>query len=289
MSSATTARRQATRQRIGLSPLGFLELSPPSFVELAGQAGFDAVALRLRSASPGGLAHPLRVGDAPSRATLDAVRATGVTVEHVEVLSLGEDDVARDRPLLEAAAALGARRVLATGDHPDTSLVADRLAALCELARELGLVVDLEFMPFRPVATLAAAIAVATRAGGPRVGAHVLVDALHLARSGGVPADLAAAPPTLFGVCHLCDAPAAPPATGSLVDEARGGRLLPGEGALPLEALVRALAPDTTYVSEVPLGLPRAALPALERARLVHAATARLLESRGARPPGGVV
>ncbi len=206
--------------------------------------------------------------------------------------SLGGDNVAQDRPLLEAAAALGARRVLATGDHPDGSLVADRLAALCALARELGLVVDLEFMPFRPVATLAAAIAVATRAGGEQVGAHVLVDALHLARSGGRPADLAAAPSTLFGVCHLCDAPEAPPAAGSLVDEARGGRLLPGEGALPLEALVRALPPDTTYVSEVPLALPRAALPALERACLVRAATARLLGSQGAggpRPPDGVV
>ncbi len=291
VSSASSARRPSTRQRIGLSPLGFLELSPPSFVELAGQAGFDAVALRLRSAAPGGLAHPLRVGDAPSRATLDAVRATGVTVEHVEVFSLGEDDVAQDRPLLEAAAALGARRVLATGDDLDSSLVADRLAALCELARELGLVVDLEFMPFRPVSTLAAAIAVATprgRTAGRGARARRRAPPRALRRRARRPGRCAAHAASASVTSATRPLPRPPPGRWSTRPAA--------VGCSRARARCRSRRSfERSHRTRLRVGgsarachAPRC--PRLERARLVRAATARLLGDRGGtRPLGGVV
>lgn len=274
-----TLEGSASASRLALSPLGFLELDPPAFIELAASVGFDAVAIRMRAASPGGVDHPFAAGSALARATIAAVRATGVTVDHVEVLTLDGGDVWPHEPLLEAAAEVGARRVLVTGDHPDRSLLADRLAALCAVASGFGQVVDLEFMPFRHVATLADAVAVVEAAGGGATGARVLVDALHLARSGGSPGDVAAVARALLGACHLCDAPAVAPPDDRLADEARGNRFLPGEGGLPLAALVEAMPSGTPFVAEVPLGGARGQLTAPERALAVSQATAALLRS----------
>ncbi len=139
--------------------------------------------------------------------------------------------------------------------------------------------VDLEFMPFRALATLGQALAAVSAAGRDNVA--VMVDALHLARSGGVPADVAAADPRRLAVLQLCDAPLAAPARHLLADEAREGRLLPGRGGLPLEALLAAMPPDALLACEVPLGAAQAALSPQERARAVFTATMNVL----GRPP----
>jgi hypothetical protein len=65
---------------------------------------------------------------------------------------------------------------------------------------------------------------------------------LHLSRSGGSPADLAAVDPALLPYLQVADAPAAVPVDlASLVDEARYGRLLPGEGVLPIRDVIEAV------------------------------------------------
>src|SRR5207249_1674731 len=104
--------------------------------------------------------------------------------------------------------------------------------------------------------TLADAVRVVDRAGRPE--GAVLVDALHLQRSGGTPADVAALAPQRLPYCQLCDAPAEPVWSGGAqvlteapadalavaLTEARTGRLMPGDGELPLRDLVDALPPD---------------------------------------------
>ncbi len=264
---------------LGLSPLGFLELAPPELIDVAAAAGFTSVSVRVRAAVAGGAEHPLIAGSSLSRATLARVRETGVDVRHVELVSLGGDEIEQVRPLLEGAAAIGARRVVATGDHPDLQLVAGRLASLCEWAAELELVVDLEFMPFRPVATLAQALEVVGLAACDN--ARVLVDALHLARSAGTVADVASAPRSALGACHLCDAPAAAPPPDELAAEARAARLPPGSGGLPLAELVAVLPQSTPFLAEVPLDERYDGLSARERALLVHRATASVLAGSG--------
>jgi hypothetical protein len=69
----------------------------------------------------------------------------------------------------------------------------ERFAAVYEAAGERGLQACLEFMIFSSVKTIAGAERVLNRAGHP-AGA-VLVDALHLQRSGGTPADVSAVAP----------------------------------------------------------------------------------------------
>jgi sugar phosphate isomerase/epimerase len=81
--------------------------------------------------------------------------------------------------------------------------------------------------------------------------AALCVDALHLARSGGTPAQVAALARSQLAYVQLCDAPELLPAGQTLLDEARGGREHPGEGGLPLRELVASLTPDVALSIEV--------------------------------------
>ena len=60
-------------------------------------------------------------------------------------------------------------------------MVAEKLAEMCDLAPRYGIAVDLEFMPFRAVRSLAGR----RRRCPPRANpnAHILIDALHVFRS----------------------------------------------------------------------------------------------------------
>jgi sugar phosphate isomerase/epimerase len=76
---------------------------------------------------------------------------------------------------------------------------------------------------------------------------------------------------------QLCDASATAPATrAAIIAEARGGRLPPGDGALPLGALLEALPTDTSLSVEMPLP----ALDARERIATAFNSTRNLLEGR---------
>ncbi len=239
-----------TGERPSLSHLSELAASPPRLIELAARAGFSSVGLRISPASAGGLAYPTSTTreQAEVRRQLDA---TGITVLSIELLSIDEAlRVGECSPLLGVGAAVGARRLTVTGDSTDFGLVAEKLAQLADLAGSYGIAVDLEFMPFRAVASLADALSVIDLAGCSN--AHVLIDALHLQRSNS-PLGLVRAAARRIGVCHLCDAPAASPPLAELAVEARSRRLLPGTGELALWDLLEALPVGTPVAVEVPL------------------------------------
>lgn len=255
-----------------LAPLGFLELDPPALLVAAGAAGFTSVGLRVAPAVPGGVHYPLPAGSRALAETLARMEETGLSVLQVELVELARGtNVEAVRPLLETAAAIGASRVVATGDDED-AVVAERLGELAVLAAEHGLAVDLEFMRFRALGSLPQALGVVEASGQDNVA--VVVDALHLARSGGTPADVGAADPGRLAVLQLSDAPALAPA--DLAVEAREDRLLPGEGALPLRELVAALPAHGMLAVEVPTR-SGAALPPERRAQAGAAAVRTLL------------
>src|SRR5262249_52638796 len=94
---------------------------------------------------------------------------------------------------------------------------------------------------------------------------------------GGRAADLIPLPDQWLRAAQLCDATAEAPATESaIIAEAREGRLPPGDGALPLGALIEALPADTSLSVEMPLP----ALDASERIATAFNATRHLLEGR---------
>ena len=208
-----------------------------------------------------------------------------MSVFDVEVLALAEDtDVRKYMPAFESAAALGARRACVNIDDPERSRTIDRFGWLCDLAAPFGVALDIEFMIWRPVARLADAVAIAQAAG--RSNGQILIDALHLDRSGGTPGEVAALDPALIGSVQLCDAPKKRPDSSGIIDEARGGRLAPGEGDLPLGALLSALPRSVSLAVEVPLVRSMPNATPLERARHVRVATEEFLREQELRGRG---
>ncbi|SAL83087.1 xylose isomerase domain-containing protein [Caballeronia arvi] len=262
--------------RLSLSHLTVLDVGPPHLISLAAQAGFRAVGIRLCSPMPGGIAYPLRAGAPELRDTLRLMKAHDVIVSDIEVVRIAPDTRIDDYvPAFEAGAELGARRVCINIDDADRARVIDRLAALCDLARPFGLSLDIEFMIWRPVARLEDAVDIVKAVRMDN--AFVLVDALHLFRSGGTVEAVAALDPALIGSIQLCDAPIASPSPSGIVDEARSNRLLPGEGQLPLLKLLAASPKDVPLSVEVPLIRET---DSLKRATLVRQATEQLLQHR---------
>ncbi|MGH7346303.1 MAG: sugar phosphate isomerase/epimerase, partial [Candidatus Rokuibacteriota bacterium] len=106
----------------------------------------------------------------------------------------------------------------------------------------------------------------------------ILIDALHFSRSGGLPAHVKLVDPALLRYAQICDASLdmpGPTDTPALIREARTGRLLPGEGVLPLAELVAALPAGAPLAIEAPCRAT-AELSALERAKRAHRALSAL-------------
>lgn len=265
----------APRRPFGLAPLGFLDLPPPDLVSLAAAAGFSSCALRTVPATPGGAAFALHDDPPLLRETRRRIADTGVAVTQIELIALSEEtDIAALGPVLDAAAEVGARQVLCSGDDA-LDVVSERFAALCDAAGARGLSPCLEFMPFRALKTLADARAVVRAAGRPN--GAICIDLLHLIRSGGSPEDLSALEPEWVGAIQICDAPLTPPPPEGLAEEARERRMLPGTGGLPLRRILEALPRDCPLDAEVPIAAAFPDASPRERAGMIHAATAAVL------------
>ncbi|MES2960169.1 MAG: TIM barrel protein [Pseudomonadota bacterium] len=261
---------------LSLAHLTVLDVAPPALFDLAAQAGYQQVGIRILPAVPGAIAYPLDRTSVVAwrRALADA----GVGVHDVELLPLTPSVQVGDyADTLALAAELGARRLNVTGDDADIVRLAGHFAALCELAAPLGLGIDLEFMRFRLVGSLTLALDVVAHAAQPN--GRVLVDLLHLCRSGGTADQLRRAPVERLGSVQLCDAPLrGPDDDAGLAAEAREGRLFPSEGGLPLQSLMDALPRDIAIGVEVPTGTTHPRLTAASRAARACAASRALLQ-----------
>jgi sugar phosphate isomerase/epimerase len=257
---------------IGIAHYTTIDVEPLGLVAMAARIGFACVGLRLHPAFPGAPFYEIPTGSALMRAMRASLAETGIRVYDIEFVTIDADfEPERLKPMLESAAELGARRVSLCGDDPDRVRLVSNFAALCDLADGYGMGVDIEIMAWRQVSTLRIATEVVRDAG--RQNGGVLVDALHLSRSGSDPVELRKTPRGFIRSAQLCDAPTVRPATtAAIIQEARGGRLPPGEGALPLRRLLAELSDDVTLSVEV----PNTGHPAEEHARRVYDA-ARLL------------
>jgi len=270
-----------TRNPLSLAYLTVNGAEPIEHLEAAKAGGFDAAGLRIippthLTIDYGIVGHPERV-----REIKRTCERTGVHVLDIEVVTLNAGtDVVRLLPALETSAEIGAQFIQAVCEDPDARRAADRFAALCDAAGRFGLHVSLEFMRFRNLRTLEAASALVEAAG--RSNGGVLVDALHLARSGGTPEAVAALPPGRIAYMQLCDGPAQSPPLEELAHESRNERRWPGEGEFPLEELFDALPDDLPISVEVPRAVD-AGLGMKERAVLAGAATRAWLTKYRAR------
>jgi sugar phosphate isomerase/epimerase len=214
------------------------------------------------------------------RETLLRLKDAGVSVLDTEFLRFEpEHPIGIPEGFLEVSARLGAKHVLVMSAEPEEARTIERFGDLCDRAAQYGLHVGLEFAIYTGVRTLADAGRVVGKA--KRANASVVVDALHFSRSGGLPAHIGQVDPSLFRYAQICDASAdmpGPTDTPALIREARTGRLLPGEGVLPLRELVAALPAGGPLAIEAPCRAS-ADLPAVERAKRAHRALSTLLST----------
>jgi sugar phosphate isomerase/epimerase len=264
-------------REISLAHLTVLDATPPELVSVAAAVGFRTVGIRLTAPPSVGVPPYDMLGDTPMlRETRVRLADTGVSVLDVEFLRF-EPELPAGVPegFLEAGAMLGARYVLVMSAEPLEARTLERFGDLCDRAAQYNLHVCLEFAVYTGVRRLADAARL-VRASG-KSNASVLVDALHFSRSGGLPSHLAGVETSLLRYAQICDAaPGMPALAPDLIREARTGRLLPGEGVLPLRELVAALPAGIPLAVEAPVS-SLARLPAVERARRAHRALSALI------------
>jgi sugar phosphate isomerase/epimerase len=162
-------------------------------------------------------------------------------------------------------AELGIRRVNAVSTDPDLHRSFDQLGVFAELAAARGMESTIEFCPGLGIADLETALAAVRHVGRPDF--RLLLDPMHLIRSGGTVADVAALEPDLIGHAQLCDVPLVS-TFDSYIDEAMYERLPPGAGELPLLAYLKALPRGISVGLEVPQrSLAEAGVSPLERVK----------------------
>src|SRR5207247_10361010 len=134
---------------------------------------------------------------------------SGVAVLDIELARMGPENDSRSYlPLLEAGAELGAAHILTQLPDPEFNRATERFAALCDLARPLGLGIDLEFVSWTETSDLDTAAKVLRAVN--RTNAGILVDTLHFERSGSSLPALRKLPRAGLRSPQVCGAP--PPA-----------------------------------------------------------------------------
>lgn len=269
--------------RLGIELLSVFGLDPVAHVHLAADLGCGHISSGLGPApfNPHGYAPWSLRGDAMlRRETIGAMRDRGVTISLGEGFAVRPGTDMRDRAEeFDLMAELGAECLGGVGMEPDASRSDDQFAALAEMAAARGMNATIEFAPGLAIGTLDAAVALVVRIDRPNF--RVLVDAMHLFRSGGTCAQLAALDPALIGYAQLCDVPlvATEP---DYFREASFERRALGDGELPLAELVAVLPGTIAIGLEVPMfARASAGEPPIERLRPAVVAAHALLGNQG--------
>ena len=270
-----------TARPISLAHLTVLDTTPPELVTVAAAAGFRTIGIRLTATPSVGVPPYDILHEGPLlRETLLRLNDTGVSVLDTEFLRFEPGSpIGIPEGFLEVSARLDAKHVLVMSAEPEEARTIERFGELCDRAAQHGLHVGLEFAIYTGVRTLTHAAQVVAKS--KRANASVVVDALHFSRSGGFPAHIGQVDPSLFRYAQICDASADmpdPTDTPALIREARTGRLLPGDGGLPLRELVAALPAGVPLAVEAPCRA-LADLPAVERAKRAYQALSTLLST----------
>ena len=235
-----------------LAHLTALHLSPPELVEAAAAGGYRYVGLRLNRVTPDDPYYPLTSDAVLMRETKARLAATGVKVLDIELARLGPETEPKSlQRFLETGAELGARHVIGQLPDPNRERKIERFAALCDMAKALGLTVELEFLSWIETPDLAEAAHVLRAVN--RANAGILVDMLHFARSRSSIEELKKLPREWFRFAHVCDAAAEiPPTREGQIHTARCERLFPGEGGIDVRGILAAMPQDIPYALEIP-------------------------------------
>jgi sugar phosphate isomerase/epimerase len=250
------------------------EFSSEAMIHAAAAAGFNAVGIWCEA--------PLW-NKQRTHAVKTALKDTGLCPLDLEVIWFKPDEPldAHDA-VIDVALELGAANVLCVSSEPDLLRTQLRFEHLCRRAEDSTLRIVLEFLAITEVRSLQQALQVVRGVAHPSGG--ILVDALHLYRTGACAADLASIEPHLMPYIQLCDADdqVRDDSPQGLIEDALYLRKQPGEGELPLTEILQELSPQIPLSLEIRsrVLMEQTQGDALARAIRVFEATQRFLQKQ---------
>jgi sugar phosphate isomerase/epimerase len=274
--------------QLGIGFLSVFGLPPVEFVDLAADLGCRYISTALQGLPLVPLGYPpfsLKDDVALRKDMLAAMNHRGVTISLGDAfLVLPGADMRTFSADLDVMAELGVPRINVVSLDPDRGRTFDQFAMLAELAAQRSIATTVEPVPGLTVGDIPTALA--AREHVARADFRLLIDAMHLVRSGSSAADLAAIDPDHIGYAQLSDT-TLQPRTDNYMEEAMYERMVPGEGELPLRDILTALPPDIVIELEIPRrSLALAGISPIDRLRpCVDAARRLLSEVSTVRPP----
>ncbi|HZQ59944.1 MAG TPA: sugar phosphate isomerase/epimerase [Casimicrobiaceae bacterium] len=257
--------------------LTLLNTKTADVITAAAESNFKSVSIRITGRKLSDGYEPIVGNPATMRELRRRLDDNGLRLSNTSVYHLSPDiRLEHVLPAMDATVELGTKIMVATCTDPDHERWVRFMQRYCEAAAQRGITLALEFVPFSEAKTIEVGYDLVLRTGADNFG--LLIDPLHLSRSGGTPADIAKVDPKRIVFVQLCDAVAQRPPPDQLAHEARTGRRYPGDGALPLYDFLDAL-PDAI---EIECEMPRsedAHLSGIEQARHAGAAIRSFLDA----------
>jgi sugar phosphate isomerase/epimerase len=263
---------------IGIEMISVFGMPPVEFVRLSASLGCQHISSGLGSFDFGFGYAPFSLRDDPQlrREMIAAMNDTGVSISLGEGCTIRPDNGAKayagDLDLFHE---LGVTRINTVSMDPDKARSFDEFATLAEMAAERGMVTTTELAPSLTVADLPTALEAVRHVGRPDF--RLLIDTMHVIRSGATPQDLAAIDPALIDYVQVSDS-LRTPRFASYFEESMFERIVPGEGELGLREFLAVLPADRVHAIEMPLrSEAKAGVDAHDRLAKCVAATRRLL------------
>jgi sugar phosphate isomerase/epimerase len=223
------------------------QASPDELVDAAAEHGFHSITVNpaacLRWCASGGDLEVLQVRAERAGLRVAAVDALinglpgapAAAVVPPEFRDAFRHDEAECRRIITATRAKRLNVAHFLGQPTPLPKLADAIRALCQRLAPDGCSVSLEFIPGTGIPDLATAEQLRRMVGEPNVG--LLLDTWHFARAAGTPGDILVLPRNAIIALQLSDRVESP---DDAVYRPMSGRLLPGEGTLPLAAVLAA-------------------------------------------------
>lgn len=264
--------------RLGIGFLGGFGLPPVEFVNLTADLGCGYMSAVVRGLPLLPLDYPpFSLQDPKLRRDMLAVmNDRGVTISLGDGFLITPGAEAHTfTDDLDVLAELGVPRINVVSLEPDLGRTFDQFAILTELAAQRAIQTVVEPVPGLTVADLPTALAALRHVARPEF--RLLIDTMHLVRSGCSAADVAAIDPDHIGYAQLNDTTLRP-RLDNYMEEAMFERMIPGEGELPLHDILSALPPGVVIEIEVPRrSLALAGVSPIDRLRPCVEAARRLL------------
>lgn len=239
--------------QLGIGYLSVFVLPPVEFVHVAADLGCTHISMFLRGFPLAPLGYPpfsLKRDHTLRNELRAALRHRGVTITLGDgFLVVPDADIRTSAADLDVMAELAIPRINVVSLDPDRGRTFDQFAALTELAAQRGIRTVVEPVPSLTVGDIPTALAAVRHVGRPDF--QLLIDTMHVSRSGSSPADLAAINPEHIGYAQLNDT-TRQPRIADYMEEAMFERLPPGDGELPLRDIIRALPTGLVIEIEVP-------------------------------------